>query len=62
VIPSFDIFRVVQNGHAIWVEPSNSLEEAKARVQELAAAVPGEYLIFNQKTGHKISVPALSAD
>jgi hypothetical protein len=62
VIPSFDIFRVVHSGHAIWVEPSNSLEEAKARVQQLAAANPGEYLIFDQKTGNKVSIPARAAD
>lgn len=56
MIPPFDIFRVSDGGHPLWLEPASTLEDAKVRVQELGASHPGEYLIFSQKTGHKISL------
>ncbi len=56
MIPPFDIFRVGEGGHPIWLEPSATLDDAKARVQELGKSRPGEYLVFSQKTGHKISI------
>ena len=33
-----------------------TLDDAEARVQELGAAEPGEYLIFNEKTCDRISL------
>jgi hypothetical protein len=56
MIPPFDIFRVIQDSQPLWVEPALTLEEATARVNELGKSRPGEYLIFSQKTGHKISI------
>ena len=50
-----DVFRV-ENGGVLWLESAESLECAKARVQELAASSPGEYLILDQKTGKKYIV------
>jgi hypothetical protein len=56
MIPPFDIFRVVEGGQPLWCEPASTLEDAKARVQELGRSRPGEYLIFSQKTSHRISI------
>ena len=56
MIPPFDIFRVVQGSQPLWLEPALTLDDAKARVNELGESRPGEYLIFSQKTGHKLSI------
>jgi hypothetical protein len=56
MVPPFDIFRVAPDGQLLWLEPAATLDEAKARVQDLGASNPGEYLIFSHKTGHKISI------
>lgn len=50
MIPIFDIFRTEMGG-TYWVEAAVNLEDAKARVQALQKDIPGEYFIFNQKTG-----------
>jgi hypothetical protein len=50
-----DIFRV-ETGGLRWVESAATLEDAKARVQELAARSPAEYLLLDQKTGNKIVI------
>ena len=54
MIPQFDIFR--KKGEYVWLEATMTLDDAEARVQELGAAEPGEYLIFNEKTGDRISL------
>ena len=53
MVPPFDIFKVV-DGHFLWVEAVPTLDAAKARVTDLMAIRPTQYLIFSQKTGHKI--------
>lgn len=53
MITSFDIFRVENNG-VRWLEAVANLEEAKSRVQQIAATAPGEFLLLNQCTGDKI--------
>jgi|HubBroStandDraft_2_1064218.scaffolds.fasta_scaffold06463_7 hypothetical protein len=55
MIPPFDIFYVSHDGY-IWQEPAESLESAKLRVQQLGISRPGEYIIFSQKTGNKLSI------
>jgi hypothetical protein len=55
VIPLIDIFRKDPSG-LLWIEAVQTQEEAKIRVQELAASVPGEYLIFSQGTGNRLPV------
>jgi hypothetical protein len=52
----FDIFQAETSGDVLWLESAVTLEEAHARVQELAAHSPGEYLLLNQKTGDKIVI------
>ena len=56
MVPPFDILRVLQDGAPLWMEAAQTLEEAKARVQQLAATQPGSYVIFSQKTGNRILI------
>jgi hypothetical protein len=56
LIPPFDIFQVIDDRQPLWVESASTLEVAKARVKELGKDRPGEYLVFSQKTGRKISI------
>jgi hypothetical protein len=41
--PQFDIF-TMKKGEYVWLEATMTLDDAAARVQELGAAEPGEYL------------------
>ena len=56
MVAPFDILRVLNDGAPLWMEAAQTLEEAKARVQQLAATLPGSYVIFSQKTGKKILI------
>jgi len=56
LIPRFDIFYVEAGGATRWIEVTASIEDAHARIQELAAGAPGEYLIASQESGHKTVV------
>jgi hypothetical protein len=37
----------------VWLGPSHTLEEAKARIEELAASHPGRYMVYDQCKGTK---------
>src|SRR5216684_5321437 len=56
MIPQFDIFKVESDGPR-WMEAAENVERAKARVKILATSSPGEYVIADQETGEKISIP-----
>jgi hypothetical protein len=56
MIATIDIFRFDTSNEMPWIEAVADLGIAKARVAELMQAKPCEYLIFSQKTGHKISI------
>lgn len=56
MVPPFDILRVLKDGAPLWMEAAQTLEEARARVQQLAVTQPGSYVIFSQKTGKKILI------
>ena len=53
--PPYDIFRRAESGDPIWVEAVGDLETAKGRIIELSAAVPGQYVVFSQKSGRMVS-------
>jgi len=55
-MPSFDIFQNEDDGSVLWRGTVASLEEAKARVQELTASTPGRYIILSHQTGSKLIV------
>lgn len=53
MIPQYDIFRI-KKGEYVWLQATMTLDDAEARIQELGAAEPGEYLIFNEKNCDRI--------
>ena len=56
MVAPFDIFRVDAPDGLLWIEAAADLDIAKARVAVLMLVKPSEYLIFSQRTGHKISI------
>jgi hypothetical protein len=46
----FDILRKIDVVNFEWVEVVRDLQTAEARIQELQAHSPGEYVIFSQGT------------
>jgi DNA-binding NarL/FixJ family response regulator len=59
----FDIFRVLEDGELAWLDPSPTIEDAKAKILALGKTQPGTYIIFCQKNGAKltVAVPATHA-
>jgi len=61
MVPTLDIFRI-DGGSVLWRDAVETFEAAKARIQKLALSSPGEYLIFDQTTGHRVRVmPSIQA-
>ncbi len=56
VMAGFDIFRVDSIRKRIWQETAMTMHDATARVRQLGASLPGEYLIYSRKTGVEISL------
>jgi hypothetical protein len=48
--PLFDILKRIDTLNFKWVEVVRDLQTAEARVQELQAPSPGEYVVFSQRT------------
>jgi hypothetical protein len=48
--PPFDILKKVDAVNFEWVEVLRDLRSAEARIQELQARWPGEYVVFNERT------------
>jgi hypothetical protein len=46
----YDILRRHNDGSFVWVEAASELSHAKDRMQQLNAAKPGEYFVFDQKS------------
>jgi hypothetical protein len=56
---SYDILRRHSDGSLIWVETASELSHAKDRLQQLNAATPGEYFVFDQKSQQIVAkIPA----
>ena len=53
VTHSYDIFRRETTGE-VWVEAVQDLETAKSRIIELSAETPGQYVVFNQRSGRMV--------
>ena len=56
MLPPLDIFFKRDDGTYVWKAPAESLAHANAKIKELAAVSPGEYMIFSQTTGNKLIV------
>jgi hypothetical protein len=52
----FCIFKLQSDGSLHFVEGVQTLDDAKARVQELGELWHGEYVIHNEITGERISI------
>jgi hypothetical protein len=52
----FDIFRAETDGNMLWRGAAASLNEAKARVQEIAKTWPADYVIVNLQSGLRIKI------
>ena len=63
MVPSFDIFKIHSIGDALWRDVAESLVGVSVSIETLITSSPGEYFIFDQKTGQKIFVtlPGVSA-
>jgi hypothetical protein len=56
MLPPFDVFKVNTDGSTLWVGAAESLEAAKARVEELLKLnLQTEFVIFSQRTQNKLS-------
>ena len=55
-MPPYDIFQSETDGSVLWRGSAATLDEAKSRVQELAASVPGQYIILSRLNGSKMVV------
>jgi thioester reductase-like protein len=49
---------VLDDGELYFVEAAQSLDAARARVQSLAELLPGEFVIYDEATGQRVSVTA----
>ena len=49
---------VLDDGEIRFVEAAQTLEAAMRRIKTLAASLPGEYVIYDQQTGARLSVNA----
>lgn len=52
----FDIFLRLPDGKPLWVEAVDGFEKAKLQIEQLIKDSPGEYFIFNSRTGQILNV------
>ena len=55
---TFDIFLRLPDGKPLWVEAVDGFEKAKRQVEKLVEAAPGDYFIFNSRTGQILQLQA----
>jgi hypothetical protein len=48
---TLDIFRKLPDGQPMWIKAVDGFNEAKRQVSELAKLSPGDYFIFDTRTG-----------
>jgi hypothetical protein len=48
-----DIFRSYPDGQYLWIKAVENLEEAESQVISLAQREPGDYFIFDTRTGYR---------
>jgi len=49
---------LLDGGELQFVEAVQSLEDARQRIEALAESRPGQYIIYNDETGERVSVLA----
>lgn len=62
MIPQYDIFLRLPDGHPVWVKAVNSLEEAQHQLAQMAQdkTSPADYFIFDSKDGKVTTAGTIS--
>lgn len=50
----FDIFMKLPDGKPLWLEAVEGYEKAKRQMEKLTRITPGEYFLFDSRTGQVI--------
>jgi hypothetical protein len=53
---------LLDGGELQFVEAVQTLEDARQRIEALAELKPGQYIIYNEETGERVSITAVSKD
>lgn len=51
-----DIFRMLSAGQFVWLKAVNSLDEAMSQVSRLIQTDPGDYFLYDTRSGRKIDL------
>jgi len=46
----FDIFEGTDDSDAVWIQVVEGLSDARQRMEEIAAAKPGQYFVFDPES------------
>jgi hypothetical protein len=49
---------LLDGGELLFVEAVQTSEAARQRIEALAAFMPGQYVIYNEETGERLSITA----
>jgi hypothetical protein len=49
---------LLDDGELQFVEAVETSEDARQRIEALAALLPGQYVIYNKETGQRLSITA----
>jgi hypothetical protein len=49
---------LLDDGELLFVEAVQTPEDARQRIEALAALLPGQYVIYNKETGQRVSITA----
>lgn len=49
---------LLDGGELHFVEAAQTLEAARQRIEALAELKPGQYVIYNEETGQRVSITA----
>lgn len=62
MVPQYDIFLRLPDGHPVWVKAVDSLEEAKRQLAQMARdkTNPTDYFIFDSKDGKVTAAGTIS--
>ena len=52
---TFDIFQKLPSGEPIWIKAVSGIEEAKSSLLYLSATAPGDYFIYDSRSGSILS-------
>ncbi len=54
MLPPFEVFLSEPDGNVLWRGTAASMDEAKARIRDLAKETPGYFIVMSRRTGHKL--------